>query len=380
MNRSNQRRRCSTKQRSDQSWRNRILVGDVRQMLNQLPDESVDMVITSPPYFRLRDYQADKQIGLEDNVDKWVDELRLVASGLRRVLKPTGSMWLNLGDTYSRRDSHGARPKSLLLAPERLALALVSDGWVLRNKIIWNKPNPMPTSVKDRLACTWEALYFFSKSEHYFFDLDAIRVQHAGSKRGHDGERTKTARQQVSSWSVPETWRGPSAGNHGGLDRLKTAGLSGHPLGKNPGDVWTIPTASFRGAHHAVFPERLVMRPILATCPEKVCLGCGHPRRRASTPSVEATTDHPTDHFSVDGDLVQECACPNTVGTTTGVVLDPFIGSGTTAVVAERLGRDWVGVELNPQFARLAERRIAAARTGVPPMTRAPDVSPRKAA
>ena len=366
------------------SWRNHILVGDVRQTLDQLPDDSVDIIVTSPPYFRLRDYQAAKQIGLENEVTQWVDELRLVMNGLKRVLKPTGSLWLNLGDTYSRSDGHGARPKSLLLAPERLALALVSDVWVLRNKIIWSKPNPMPTSVKDRLACTWEALYFFTKSEHYFFDLDAIRVPHGGSKRKRDGKRKTIAPQSkfpaTTSWSVPETWRGPSAGNHGGLDRLKAAGLSGHPLGKNPGDVWTIPTASFRGAHHAVFPERLVERPILAACPEKVCVGCGRPWRRTSVRPVELTADHQEDHSSVIGDLAQDCECPKTVGTTSGVVLDPFMGSGTTAVVAERLGRAWVGIELNPRFARLAEGRVAAARTRVPTMIRAPDGTLRQAA
>jgi site-specific DNA-methyltransferase (adenine-specific) len=375
MNRSKQKRKCSTEQRTDQSWRNRILIGDVRQTLDQLPVDSVDMVITSPPYFRLRDYQAEKQIGLEDNVDRWVDELRLVLNGLKRVLKPSGSMWLNLGDTYSRRDGHGARPKSLLLAPERLALALVSDGWVLRNKIVWSKPNPMPTSVRDRLSCTWEALYFFSKSEHYFFDLDAIRVPHAGTRHGRsdgDGNKpkrtthlTQKASQPSPSWSVPPTWRGPSAGNHSGLNRLKAAGLSGHPLGKNPGDVWNIPTASFRGAHHAVFPERLVERPIRAGCPEKVCLRCGRPWEHAS---AARSRDGQTAATKVVGKLEQACACFIT-DTTPGIVLDPFMGSGTTAVVAERLGRDWVGIEVNPGFARLAEGRIAAARIGVPRTT-----------
>lgn len=329
--------------------RNRILVGDVRQILDTIQDASIDTVISSPPYFRLRNYQTDDQIGLEDHVDGWVDELLLVARGLQRVLKPTGSLWLNLGDTFSRSTNQGAAPKSLLLAPERLALRMVADGWSLRNKVVWAKPNPMPTSVKDRLSCTWEVLYFFTKSERYFFDLDAVRVP-------HHGQRTKQRTPRVE-WSVPLDWRGPSAGSNSGLDRLKASGLPGHPLGKNPGDVWTIPTAGYKGAHHAVYPERLVERPLLATCPERVCADCGTPWQR--------TPHRSRDHLAVLGQLRQICACSG-AETRPGIVLDPFIGSGTTAVVAERHGRDWLGIELNPAFAALAGQRIGDRRNDPP--------------
>ena len=328
--------------------RNRILVGDVRQVLATIPDASIDTVITSPPYFRLRNYQTDEQIGLEDHVDGWVDELLLVAHGLRRVLKPTGSLWLNLGDTFSRSANQGAAPKSLLLAPERLALRMVADGWSLRNKVVWAKPNPMPTSVKDRLSCTWEVLYFFTKSERYFFDLDAVRVP-------HHGQRTKQRAPRVE-WSVPLDWRGPSAGSNSGLDLLKASGLPGHPLGKNPGDVWTIPTAGYKGAHHAVYPERLVERALLATCPERVCTDCGTPWQRAP--------HRARDQLTLPGQLRQVCACSG-ARMKPGVVLDPFIGSGTTAVVAERHGRDWLGIELNSEFAALAVQRIAERRNGL---------------
>jgi DNA modification methylase len=287
----------------------RILVGDVREMLDVLPSQSVDCIVTSPPYFRLRNYGEDRQIGLEHHVDSWVDELRLVARGLHRVLKDGGSFWLNLGDTYSRNPGDGAPPKSLVLAPERLATALVADGWVLRNKVIWSKPNPMPTSVRDRLSCTWEVVYFFVKAKRYHFDLDAIRVPHR--RRAQSSPATG---KRKAAWSVPPEWRGPSAGTNGGLDRLKASGLPGHPLGKNPGDVWTLPTASYRGAHHAVFPVALAERPILASCPPG------------------------------------------------GMVLDPFMGSGTTAIAAEKHGRQWTGIELNPDFAALAHDRIAAER------------------
>lgn len=327
--------------------RGQIMVGDVRQVLGQLPEASVDCVATSPPYYALRDYQRDGQIGLEASVDGWVDELRLVAQSLARVLKPTGSLWLNVADSYARHQRHGARPKSLLLGPERLALKLVADGWILRNKAVWSKPNGMPSSVRDRLTTKWEYVYCFVRNRDYFFDLDAIREPH--KSRAHRPGRSKRP-----AWAVPPEWRAPLAGSNGGLDRLKASGLPGHALGRNPGDVWTIPTASYRGAHHAVYPEALVTRPLLAGCPEKVCARCGTPWWRQPYRIVNDK--------AVVGELARACQCGKEAGTRPGVVLDPFLGSGTTAVVAERLGRDWVGIELNPDFADQAEQRIAAAR------------------
>lgn len=279
-----------------------IIVGDAAAEIARLPEGSVDSVITSPPYFRLRDYGHDRQLGLEPNVDEWVDELMIVMTGLRRVLKPTGSLWLNLGDTYARKHSDGAPPKSLLLGPERLALRMVAAGWTLRNKVVWSKPNPMPTSVRDRLACTWEVVYFFTPNARYHFDLDSIRIPHTSKRVGRNTG--------PAGWSVPPEWRGPSAGTNSGLGKLRSLGLPGHPLGKNPGDFWSVPTASYRGAHHAVFPPKLIERPIESSCPPG------------------------------------------------GVVLDPFIGAGTTAIAAESLGRRWIGIELNPTFAANARTRI----------------------
>src|SRR5665213_2297202 len=158
--------------------RNQVLVGDASSVIMTLPAMSVDAVITSPPYFQLRDYNVNGQLGLEANVDQWVDELRLVFRGLARVLSPTGTVWLNLGDSYSRHLQYGAPAKSLLLGPERLAKHLIEDGWTVRNKVIWAKTRSMPTSVDDRLACTWEVLYLLTRSKRYYFDLDAIRVPH----------------------------------------------------------------------------------------------------------------------------------------------------------------------------------------------------------
>src|SRR5262245_27518351 len=139
--------------------RNTIIVGDARERLRKLPPASIDCVNTSPPYFAARDYGHQSQIGHEDDVEAWVKELLTVFSEVARVLKPSGAMWLNLGDGYARMPSEGAPRKSLLLAPERLILALCADGWLLRNKVIWAKTNPMPSSTPDRLSCTYEVLY-----------------------------------------------------------------------------------------------------------------------------------------------------------------------------------------------------------------------------
>lgn len=292
---------------------NRNLVGDAAAELATLPNASVDMVLTSPPYFRLRDYQVSGQLGLEQHVEHWVDNVGAVLQQLHRVLKPSGTLWLNLGDSYSTHHGQGAPRKSLLLGPERVAQRLIGQGWTLRNKIVWAKANPMPSSVRDRLSATHEYLYVFAKQPGYYFDLDGIRVPHTSRmaprtpKPGNDRQR--------------EVWRGPNGDDASGLTKLHARGIVGHRLGKNPGDVWRIASSNYRGAHHATFPVELAHRAIQAGCPEG------------------------------------------------GVVLDPFMGAGTTAVAAEQLGRDWLGIELNPEFAVLAEQRIREARQ--PPVPRA---------
>ena len=158
--------------------RNTLLVGDALDRLRGLPDGSIDTALTSPPYFRLRDYAADGQLGLEPHVDDWIDRLVEISAEVHRVLVPTGTFWLNLGDTYATHQSQGAARKSLIMAPERLALRLQQSGWIIRNKIVWAKPNPKPTSIKDRLNCTYEFVYLLTKQPGYFFDLDAIREPH----------------------------------------------------------------------------------------------------------------------------------------------------------------------------------------------------------
>jgi site-specific DNA-methyltransferase (adenine-specific) len=306
--------------------RNAILTGDALTKLRELPSSSVDTVVTSPPYFQLRDYGASGQLGLEPNVAGWVADLREVFRECARVLVPTGALWLNLGDSFSRHPKYGAPVKGLVLAPERLLLALAQDGWLVRTKVVWHKTNAMPSSVGDRLTLTYEVIYFLVRQRTYFFDLDAIREPH----RSFGAKRERVPQQQ------PPIGAGPLAASRSGLRQARTNGLAGNPRGKNPGDVWSIATKGFRGAHFATFPPELVRRPILATCPAVVCTACGQ-GQKVST-----------------GTLPCDCHAP----ARRGLVLDPFLGSGTTALVAQELGRDWLGIELNANYVRLAATRL----------------------
>jgi len=280
---------------------------DSREAWKHLPEHSVDAIVTSPPYFGLRDYGVDGQIGLEETPDVYIDGLADLLTGYgERVLKPGGSLWLNLGDSYAssgprggedvgetsgladkkkkesqRRAGHvsGFPAKCLLMIPERVALALIGRGWILRNRVVWAKPNGMPSSVTDRLATKHEALFHLVRRPRYYYDLDAIREPHiVGGSRPFGNASSREA--------------------------------SSHEGGKNPGDVWSIPTQPYTDAHFAVFPRELIRRPILATVPEG------------------------------------------------GTVLDPFFGSGTTAVMARSLGRKTIGVELSKEYCELAARRF----------------------
>lgn len=327
------------------TYRNKILVGDALTRLRELPAASIDCVVTSPPYFRLRNYDADGQLGLEAHVDDWVDHLAAISNQVRRVLVPTGTFWLNLGDTYASHPAQGAARKSLLMAPERLALRLQRDGWLIRNKIVWAKPNPVPTSVRDRLNCTYEVIYVLARQPRYFFDLDAIR-----QPLSHPNTPARTTRKARDV--AREAWRGPNGMAATGLHALKAEGRTGHPLGKNPGDVWTITPGGYRGAHHATFPLALAERMVTAGCPEARCSRCRLPWKRKLIRALGTVATRDALAPTCDCQAVRE----------PGIVLDPFMGSGTTAVAAENLARTWCGIELNPEFAATAQRRIATAR------------------
>ena len=324
--------------------RNRIIVGDAVKQLRQLPSGSVDMALTSPPYFRLREVAG--QIGLESEVEEWVAALRVVASQVHRVLTPTGSFWLNVADTYSMHARQGAGRKSLLLGPERLALALLEDGWLLRNKIVWQKANTLPNSVTDRLSCTWEALYVFVKQPLYFFNLDAVRVPHTSAP--------PKRRDRVTRPKGRESWRGPNGLDASGLRAMKAQGRVGHPLGKNPGDVWRIASTGYKGLHRATFPVALAERAIRAGCPVARCITCRQPWQERIIRRIG--------NVAMRSPLGPLCDCD--AAREPGLVLDPFFGSGTTGVAASQLLRDWLGIELNPVYAALAEERIRTARAG----------------
>lgn len=332
--------------------RNHILVGDVRERLAELPDASVHCVITSPPYFALRDYGHNQQIGAEANVDAWAAEIAAVCMEVGRVLRPDGALWLNVADGYSRHPREGTSKKSLLLGPQRVALRLTRAGWLLRNIVVWAKKNPMPSSVSDRLTNTHEFVYFFTKQPHYYFDLDAIREPTSNAPPAKPRRRRPAYPPRAA---VPSLGNGqtPRVDLNRGLADLKAAGRDSHPLGKNPGDVWAIATGSYRGAHFATFPPDLVRKPLLATCPQRVCTACGTAWRRA-----EQVIDG---RKLATGPLRTACGCR--ADWQPGVVLDPFLGSGTVALAAEEHGRDWVGIELNPDYAALAEQRLAAWRS-----------------
>ncbi len=320
--------------------RNTVLAGDAATVLAELLPESVDCVITSPPYFRLRDYEVAGQLGTERHVDEWVANLRRVFRGLVRVLKPHGAVWLNVGDTYSKHARAGAPAKSLLAGPERLLLALMGDGWLVRNKVIWAKQNPLPSSAADRLSTTYEVVYLLVRQPTYYFDLDAIRIPHRSTGRVGRPQPGEAGRTYV--------------GGNSGLGTLKAAGRVGHPSGKNPGDVWTLPTACYRDAHFATFPEGVVERPLLAACPERICVQCDRPWRRPVRILTVYTREGSRPVRKV-GELARcDCFAPSRPG----IVLDPFFGTGTVGVVAQRHGRDWLGIELNPAYRRLAEERL----------------------
>jgi DNA modification methylase len=303
-----------------------ILVGDVRETLGQLADGSVNCVVTSPPYWGLRDYGHDGQIGLEQTPEAYVAEMVAVFREVRRVLADDGTLWLNLGDSYngsgkgayadgavrlseksskqrtsvgthegsfSKTIAEGLKPKDLVGIPWRVAFALQADGWYLRQDIIWHKPNPMPESVTDRCTKAHEYLFLLTKSTKYYFDNEAIKedAKWSSDKRAGEGRLTYDGKRQGANGTGQEEFVSI-------VDK------------RNRRSVWTIPTKPFRGAHFAVMPEALVEPCILAGCPEG------------------------------------------------GTVLDPFLGSGTVAVVAQRHGREWIGCELNPAYAQIAQQRI----------------------
>lgn len=306
-----------------------VMQGDCLKLMRLMPDKSVHCCVTSPPYFGLRDYGVDGQIGLEQTPDEFVQALVEVFREVRRVLRDDGTLWLNLGDSYARNPAKGQhkpgqsggknayvydngngrasstflgdglKEKDLIGIPWRVAFALQADGWYLRQDIIWNKPNPMPESVRDRCTKAHEYVFLLSKSPRYYFDSEAIKEPVAASTVERLAQPTLS--EQTGSARVP----GKTNGNMKAVGNGET---------RNRRSVWTVTTKPFKGAHFATFPPELIEPCILAGCP---------------------------------------------IG---GTVLDPFGGSGTTAGVALAHGRNAVLCELNPEYVALVPERVESIR------------------
>ena len=289
----------------------KILQGNCLEVLKDLPEQSVNTCITSPPYWGLRNYQEEEQLGLEDTPEEFVESLVKVFREVKRVLRDDGTVWLNLGDTYCgtghkgnytdpkhkegrngqkialNNKIDGLKSKDLVGIPWRVALALQQDGWYLRQDIIWHKPNPMPESVTDRCTKSHEYIFLLSKNAKYYFDNESIKEDSVTIIK----KRTRKTGTGVDS----------NIGNKG------SAGNNGK---RNKRSVWTVPTKPFKGAHFATFPPDLIEPCVLAGCPEG------------------------------------------------GTVLDPFGGAGTTGLVAEQNNRDSILIELNPDYIEIAEKRL----------------------
>ncbi len=448
---------------------------DVMKALKQMPSESVDMQITSPPYWGLRDYGVEGQIGLEPNFNDYIKRMLDIFDEVKRVLKKDGTCWVNLGDTYYNsagrndrthfdkrgidfkpdewkrpsRDNYNSievkkvclycgnefkgKPKSqfcsteclnkmgndfrsqnrqlqdkcLCAIPERFMLGMIDRGWILRNKIIWHKPNHMPTSVKDRFANSWEYLFFFSKSKKYYFDLDAVREPHQTNENRPMGivrERTfgynteypmirslksgnpNIGQQQFHSENINYNPKGKnpddviqtrdtvhykSRPDPRDNREFKNVNMGEHPLGKNPADFWNITTQPYKEAHFAVFPEALVERPIKTT-PRWICNKCGKARERivetekiyqakdvkGKSQSEEFKTMRYKDRYDSQHITKGWTNCNCNAGFHPAVILDIFVGSGTTLKVARDLKRDSIGIEIKKDYCNLIFKRL----------------------
>lgn len=355
----------------------RIIIGDVLTELRNLPSNSVDCCVTSPPYWGLRDYGVEGQIGLEPTLGEHMDVMVEVFREVRRVLKAHGTVWLNYGDCYAAhpngksaaaykaegtddrtfrdkpfstvgpirrqyfgsnggsagidRETHDVirpraggtlKPKDLCMLPNRLAIALQDDGWWVRSEIVWNKTNPKPESIIDRPAAVHEKIWLLAKSESYYFNADALREPVTGNAH---------ARRKDGQYK-------PAKGSTAGQNRAGTWVEKYVPETRNGRNVWTFNIEGCREAHFATFPRELARRCIAAGTPPTVCGYCG----------------------AVDG-------CGGICGTfprQPGVVLDPFGGSGTVGLVADQLGCDAILIELNPEYAAMAERRLKGDAAG----------------
>jgi site-specific DNA-methyltransferase (adenine-specific) len=375
---------------------NKIIQGNALEVLKTLPDECVDMVVTSPPYWQIRTYEIPLQVwsdgwngelGLEPYFYQYIDHLCDIFDEIKRVLKETGSIWVNLGDTYAgsnngsndRREKTGMGtkpadrykgqkagraenlpPKSLCQIPNRFAIEMTNRGWILRNELIWWKPNGLPNPVKDRFPVDFEKIFFFARSKKYFFERqfephsnEELESGIQGAKKyGYDGKGSYADwyfnKRKKHSWvgKVDTLVKGFGQGTRG---QHKPKLL--HPFGRSKRAVWRVPTKPFGESHFATYPPDLIRTPILAGCPELVCRKCGKPTEKII--GSEGNGERP----KASGlDRWVNCNC--WAGYESGIVLDPFMGSGTTAIVARQLGRRFIGIELKPDYLSMSQDRL----------------------
>ena len=279
--------------------KNTIIQGDTLSVLKEFPNESIDMIITSPPYWNLRDYGEDKQLGLEYTTKEYINSLYTIFEESKRVLKNEGTLWINIRDTYSKGIKRsGVKNKSLSMIPERLAIKMIDNGWILRNTIIWHKPNAMPDSCKNRFTMDYEYLYMFSKQEKYYFKT---QYEPYTSVHGKDSNTISKKEKELLDTKMVR---------HGGEGSTLNKPSMWNPKGRIKRTTWDINTKPFKGSHFAPYPEELIECPIDAGCPEN------------------------------------------------GIVLDIFMGSGTTGVVAKKQNKNYIGIELNRDYIEIANNRI----------------------
>lgn len=380
----------------------KIYGGDCRTVMADLPAESVHTIVTSPPYYNLRDYGTEGQIGQESTPDEYVADLVQVFAEARRVLRGDGLLWLNLGDSYAQGGRGGAfsdrsrkqstnrgsllgpskapagyKPKDLLGIPWLVAQALRADGWYLRRDIIWSKPNPMPESVDDRPTSSHEYIFMLSKSRDYFYDAFAVKEPISEAMAAAIARGPRADRQYQHD---AHNRNGKRSGNRAFSDADSLARIA---LGRNRRSVWTIPTVSYPGAHYATFPPKLVEPMIQAGSSEQgVCQVCGAPSIRQTTVTRLDHHDTTADGKTLDGPYAAQAAlrngvyvdtetvgwqqeCGHQAGLVPATVLDPFAGSGTVGVVANRLSRRAVLIDINPEYSRQQMARNAAVPLGL---------------
>lgn len=419
---------------------NKIYNGNCLDVLRSFPDEWIDCVVTSPPYWALRDYgtaswiggnpecnhridrfgnrnvtdktkinqnqqnrisgefvadgekcskcgaiRKDFQLGLEKTYEEYINKLCDIFDEVKRILKPGGAVWVNLGDTYGTQsgammegkfgpkntnNQQIIQPKSLhkclLQIPNRFAIEMVNRGWILRNEIIWHKPNCMPTSVRDRFTVDFEKFFFFVKSKNYYFE-----------PQYEDFAENTFVRTKYGNKESSKMMSGNYAVSSDGYNSYAEKVQEGVIPGRNKRTVWTITTKPYRGAHFATYPVDLIEAPILSTCPEFICNECGKARERiiglgdviceggSDSAKMAGNKDSYVDSGTKCKKMTSrehimkgysDCGCG--AGFRPGIVLDVFMGSGTTGVGARINNRNYVGIELNPEYIEIAEERI----------------------